>query len=395
MIGSIGLAAGLPHRLLRPLRPFLVVSLAVDVSAAGDFQDLSGCRQRFRIDVSCRVPQFRSDNGPGALEIHRIDIDNRDRARRLAFDGEGGAKRGVGGDVGLAVDAQRRAGGRHQEQQPDARIANDVFQRIGTVIAAPVRHHQGFRVMDAHEAGKIAARRAVQPFRPAGRQRNERRGLDEGGVFGNDMVEFLDHRRFAGQTIKGFELFDRVDDGQFFVSEPLPALPHIRDVLTTAPVELAVAAQSLLLQFGEIGGPARLLLVAQRMQVAPGEDAGVVEIVESDADGIVADRLDLEDRDVALTGNGHALFGRMALHFGRRRGDTQKLRRQFERLMVGEGHGQQPAVFRDPEFLRRRHGDKSRINGPSLRRFAQREKVASKLPTRSVGGGMLLKIETS
>ncbi|CCV06931.1 hypothetical protein MESS2_440036 [Mesorhizobium metallidurans STM 2683] len=31
---------------------------------------------------------------------------------------------------------------------------------------------------------------------------------------------------------------------------------------------------------------------------------------------------------------------------------------------------------------------------PSLRRLAQREKVASKLPTRSVGDGMLPKIET-
>lgn len=87
--------------------------------------------------------------------------------------------------------------------------------------------------MDADEAGEIAARRAIQPFRPAGRERGKRRGLDEGGVFGNDMVEFLDQRRLAGQPIEGFELFDRGDDGHVFASEHPQPLLQIGDALTT------------------------------------------------------------------------------------------------------------------------------------------------------------------
>ena len=147
------------------------------------------------------------------------------------------------------------------------------------------------------------------------------------------------------------------------------------------------AAQPLLRQLGEIGVPALVLLVAQRVQIIPGEDAGIVEIVEGDADRIVADRLDLQDRDVALARHGHALLGRMALHFGRWRDHAQHFGRQLERLMAGEGHRQQLAVLRDPEFLRRRHGHSFAASScpfPTPLRVAGKGRFG--LPTRSVGG---------
>src|ERR1700722_11796352 len=132
-------------------------------------------------------------------------------------------------------------------------------------------------------------------------------------------------------------------------------------------VELAIPAQTFFHELSEIGIPARVLLVAKRVQVIPGEDAGIMEIVEGDAYGIIADRLDLEDGDVALARNGDALLRRMPLHFRRRRGDTQQFRRQFERLMAGKGDREQLAVLRDPEFLRRRHDEIPALSTSSLR----------------------------
>jgi len=46
-----------------------------------------------------------------------------------------------------------------------ARIAHDVAQRVDAVVAAAVRHHQCLVVVDADEAGEVAARRAIESFR--------------------------------------------------------------------------------------------------------------------------------------------------------------------------------------------------------------------------------------
>jgi hypothetical protein len=107
--------------------------------------------------------------------------------------------------MGAAIDPERRARARHEEQQPYLGIAENVLQRIGAVVAPPVGHHQRPGVMDAHETGEIAARRAVEPFRAARRQRRERRRLDQRRIFRDDMIEFLDQRGFAGKPVKRFE----------------------------------------------------------------------------------------------------------------------------------------------------------------------------------------------
>ena len=108
-----------------------------------------------------------------------------------------------------AVDPQRRSGARDQEKQPDAAVADDVLQRIGAVVAAPVGHHQRPLVVHAHEAGEIAARRAVEPFRPAGGERHEGRCRDQRGIFGDEPVALLDQRGLAGLAVERFQFFDR------------------------------------------------------------------------------------------------------------------------------------------------------------------------------------------
>ena len=59
---------------------------------------------------------------------------------------------------------------------------DQVAQAVDAVVAAAVGHDEGLLVDHAHEALRIAARRAVEPVRAAGRQREERRGLDQRAV---------------------------------------------------------------------------------------------------------------------------------------------------------------------------------------------------------------------
>ena len=98
------------------------------------------------------------------------------------------------------------------------------LQQIGAVVAAPVRHHQGFRIMMRTKPARSPRGEQSSPSGPLVASADEGRSLDEGGIFGNDVVEFLDQRRLAGNAIERLELLDRGDDATFFVSEPLPAL---------------------------------------------------------------------------------------------------------------------------------------------------------------------------
>ena len=75
-------------------------------------------------------------------------------------------------------------------------------------MAAPVGQHQGLLVGHPHEARLVAARRAVEPLRPRGRERGERRGLDIGAVVRRDAVDFLDRGGLDRLAVERFQLGD-------------------------------------------------------------------------------------------------------------------------------------------------------------------------------------------
>src|SRR6516164_5506026 len=98
-----------------------------------------------------------------------------------------------------------------------------------------------------------------------------------------------------------------------------------------------IAAQPAIEQRGLIGGPALGVGVAELAQVGPAVDAGVVLVVEHDADGVVADRLDRHDLHMAAAR--YDLLGRrsaMTHHLGRRAFDPQIFGWQRATLAVGE-----------------------------------------------------------
>src|SRR5579864_901052 len=115
------------------------------------------------------------------------------------------------------------------------------------------------------------------------------------------------------------------------VRPPMPA-PAIRIFMPSG-----IAAQSAIEQRRLIGGPAFDMGVAELAQIRPAVDAGVVLVVEDDADGVVADRLDRHDLHVAPARDD--LLGRrpaMAHHLGRRALDAQIFGRQRAMLAVRE-----------------------------------------------------------
>jgi hypothetical protein len=126
------------------------------------------------VDGACAL---EIDLGPSITITERGGLPPRPRPRT------GPARPRDGG----AVDPQRRAGAGHQKQQAHAAVEYDMFRRESMRLL-PRRSGiiSVFSSCDAHEARQIAARRAVEPVRSGCGQRDEGRGLDEGGIFGND-----------------------------------------------------------------------------------------------------------------------------------------------------------------------------------------------------------------
>ena len=91
------------------------------------------------------------------------------------------------------------------------------------------------------------------------------------------------------------------------------------------------------------------------MQVFPRVDPRVVPIIEGQPHGIIADRLDPDDRDGALARNDLLLARSVTLHFGARALDPQILRRQRKPRSVVERDVQYTLRLVQPDLGRGHH----------------------------------------
>src|SRR4029077_20646793 len=66
---------------------------------------------------------------------------------------------------------------------------------------------------------------------------------------------------------------------------------------------LRFAAEALHGEGGEVGAPALIVLDPELIEVIPGKDAGVVQIVEFDAHRVIADRFEIHDADMGAAGD--------------------------------------------------------------------------------------------
>src|SRR5258708_25071257 len=119
---------------------------------------------------------------------------------------------------------------------------------------------------------------------------------------------------------------------------------------------LRLAAEAALLQLVEIGAPALLLFDAELVEIGPGKDAGIVEIVEFDADRVIADRLDGKDADMGTAVDKLFLRRIVALHLGRRALDAEIFGGEVKSLALVEIDLQRLLGGLQPEFDRPVHG---------------------------------------
>src|SRR5712692_4827761 len=103
------------------------------------------------------------------------------------------------------------------------------------------------------------------------------------------------------------------------------------------PLARGLSAQSVRREPVEIVAPAFLVLDTKLVEIAPGVDPGVVEIVEGDANRVVADRLEPDHPDMGPPGHQRFLPRPVPLHLGRRALDPQILGRKAKSAAVVEG----------------------------------------------------------
>ena len=115
-----------------------------------------------------------------ALRVGLLDLDDDPELRRPSRRRCSGEELLVLDDAAAPVDAERVADAGDQEEQRDPRVDEQVRQRVRQPVPGPVGEQQRALVENAHEPCRVAARRHIEPaVRPAGRDADERRALDE------------------------------------------------------------------------------------------------------------------------------------------------------------------------------------------------------------------------
>src|SRR4051812_27730494 len=116
----------------------------------------------------------------------------------------------------------------------------------------------------------------------------------------------------------------------------IPCICKAAKSLRTASARATTAAsgrsprQPLAAKLVKIVLPVLVTVAAELEQVVPAKDAGRMQVVEHQPHGVIADRDDFQNRDIALAADGLALLRRMALHLGARAAHAQIFRGKLE-----------------------------------------------------------------
>ena len=82
--------------------------------------------------------------------------------------------------------------------------------------------------------------------------------------------------------------------------------------------------------------PDIIFVTAEMVEILPAEDARIVQVIELNSYGVVANRLEFHHPNMPASRDRLLLVRHMALNFRGRTFDPQKLRRQFEKASVVE-----------------------------------------------------------
>jgi hypothetical protein len=112
--------------------------------------------------------------------------------------------------------------------------------------------------------------------------------------------------------------------------------------------------------------PVHRLISSELVQISPGEQSGVMTVIEHNFDGVLPDGLHGADTDIFLTQHQHLLPRSMSFDFRRRRVHAQVLEGQLEPATVRKTHFQHPGFAAYFDFSRDMVSHISASIGPGL-----------------------------
>jgi len=116
-----------------------------------------------------------------------------------------------------------------------------------------------------------------------------------------------------------------------------------------------VSAQAFFLQGRQIGPPPPVLLPSDLVEIIPGEDPGVMHVVEQETNRIVPNRLDRHDANMTTSEDCRALRRSVTLNLGAGTLDAQVLCREHKIVAVVERHVKLLFSLDQTNFKRNRH----------------------------------------
>ena len=92
------------------------------------------------------------------MKEHFFDVHHQCKVRCLAASGHRLTQIGIPNDGGPPADPQRLAFSRHEKDEADPWIFQDVRERVGAAIPGPIGDGQRLVIEDAYETRRIAFR---------------------------------------------------------------------------------------------------------------------------------------------------------------------------------------------------------------------------------------------
>jgi len=114
-----------------------------------------------------------------------------------------------------------------------------------------------------------------------------------------------------------------------------------------------------------VARPVTRLIASELVEIPPGEQSGVMSVIEHNFDGIVSNRFDRSDTDIFLSHHQCFLSGTMSFDLGGGRMDPQVLERQLEAGAVCELHRQETGLAAYADFGCQRIAHRPASIGPS------------------------------
>ena len=138
------------------------------------------------------LPEAGALHALRAMEERFLHVHRDRELRGLALGGQARQPLGIAHDPGAAVDPQRLLAARHQEEEPDAGVLEQVPHPVEALVARTVRDQQGPLVHHQDEAGRVALGAHVAAARAVrGRHEHEGRPRDEGAAMLVDPADVL------------------------------------------------------------------------------------------------------------------------------------------------------------------------------------------------------------